>query len=141
MKKENIVIFYLLSFTWGILWTLLGLLVLPIVLLIFNKKVELLTRQKRLVVYIKDAGFGGGISLGIYSIVGSKSERLIRHEIGHTIQNAWFGPLFIFIVGIPSMIRYRYRKIIKKRNPEKVLPDYDSIWFEGQATKLGNRYQ
>ena len=28
----------------------------------------------------------------------------------------------------------------KKRNPQIVLPKYNSIWFEGQATRWGEKY-
>ena len=56
-----------------------------------------------------------------------------NHEYGHTFQNAILGPFFIFIVAIPSAIRYWYREFSKKTQP-----DYDAIWFEGSATEIGN---
>lgn len=45
------------------------------------------------------------------------------------------GPLFIFIVAIPSACRYHYQNY----RSSKGLPneDYDAIWFEGTATKWG----
>ena len=55
-----------------------------------------------------------------------------NHELGHTFQNAILGPFFIFIVAIPSAIRYWYRRFSKKTKPE-----YDAIWFEGSATSIG----
>ena len=47
-----------------------------------------------------------------------------------------------FVISIPSAIRYHHRKQIRKKDPEKAkeLPDYDSIWFEGQATEWGKKY-
>lgn len=60
-----------------------------------------------------------------------------KYKQGHGIQNYYFGPFMIFIVFIPSAIRYWYREIIKKINSNKALSEYDSIWFEKQATDLG----
>jgi hypothetical protein len=42
------------------------------------------------------------------------------------------------VISLPSFLRYWYRRIIVKINKNKKLPPYDSIWFEGQATRLGN---
>lgn len=59
-----------------------------------------------------------------------------NHEYGHTFQNAILGPFFIFIVAIPSAIRYWYQEI--RRRQYKHTTDYDLIWFEGSATDIGN---
>ena len=42
-----------------------------------------------------------------------------------------------FVICIPSAARYWYREYLWHFNKEKYrkLPPYDSIWFEGQATK------
>ena len=47
-----------------------------------------------------------------------------------------------FVICIPSAIRYWYREFIWHCNKEKFnkLPEYDAIWFEGQATKWGKKY-
>ena len=62
---------------------------------------------------------------------------MLYHESGHGIQNLLFGPLMPFVVSIPSAIRYWYREYLMKVKKIKCwnLPDYDSIWFEGTATK------
>jgi hypothetical protein len=45
----------------------------------------------------------------------------------------------LIIVALPSLIRSRYRVYLteKKGVDTRTLPPYDSIWFEGQATRLG----
>lgn len=65
-----------------------------------------------------------------------------QHESGHGIQNIMFGPLMPFIVSIPSCIRYWYREYLVRSGKKKYyeLPEYDSIWFEGMATRLGEKY-
>lgn len=47
-----------------------------------------------------------------------------------------------FVICIPSATRYWYREYLWKTDKAKykTLPDYDEIWFEGQATKWGETY-
>ena len=47
-----------------------------------------------------------------------------------------------FLVSIPSMIRFWYREAVValKRKTLSQLPTYDSIWFEGTASKIGTQY-
>ena len=131
MKKS---IFYLLSFTWGAILTVIGLIVAG-VLLVFKKK-----KPKRWgYCWYFEVGEGwGGLELGpIFLTSKNPSIHTRNHERGHAIQNCWFGPLFILLVWIPSATRYWYRRIRSKMGlPNKT--DYDDIWFEEQATRLGN---
>ena len=78
----------------------------------------------------------GGVSLGIFSFICEEAgEHTLNHEFGHSIQNAIFGPLFPFIVAIPSATRYwKFVANQKKGIPNE---DYDAIWFEGSATYWG----
>jgi hypothetical protein len=64
----------------------------------------------------------------------------MAHECGHGLQNIMFGPLFIFIIFIPSCIRYWYRELRYERKGIMPPTSYDSIWFEGWATELGKKY-
>ena len=145
-KKEKLLtnkpLFYLLSFTWGILTTLIGLLALLAVITFTNKKQKIVkVVAGRIVVCLPHANFGG-ISMGIVLIVSEFYPPLVKHELGHTIQNMLFGPLFIFIVGIPSGIRYHFFDQLSRRHYRKYGTNllYDAAWFEGQATSLGNKY-
>lgn len=47
-----------------------------------------------------------------------------------------------FVISIPSAIRYWYREILSRVDFQKYkqLPDYDAIWFEGQATRWGSDF-
>ena len=56
------------------------------------------------------------------------------------IQNAILGPFMPFVVGIPSAIRYWYRELKYNRKGKVPPTSYDSIWFEGQATRIGVNY-
>ena len=50
----------------------------------------------------------GGISLGMYCFLNpvfAKNDAAIAHElIGHTLQSRILGPLYLFVVGIPSVL-------------------------------------
>lgn len=47
----------------------------------------------------------------------------------------------MLVIGIPSFIRLRYRERMYRRFEDIILPSYDSIWFEGQATRWGEKYK
>lgn len=141
MSKKRIIAFYIASFTWGILWTLIGLVIASAICMINIKNIEVSTYLGRIKVRIKNKSFGG-ISLGIVFIVDKyNSQRINRHEVGHTIQNCFLGPLFIPLVAIPSGIRYQLFDYLDKRHYNKYgkYLDYDAAWFEHQATVLGEK--
>lgn len=134
--KPNKLIFYILSFTWGILATIVGAIVM-LGCIIFTKKKPMRFGDCW---YIKVGKIWGGFSLGPFLIVDRVSDLSdIKHEHGHSIQNCVFGPLWLFIIGIPSMTRYWYRKLRKKLGYKNKTKYYD-IWFEKQATEWGCKY-
>ena len=130
MKKS---IFYLLSFTWGIVLTIIGLAVAG-VLLIARKK----PKRWGHCWYFEVGKSWGGLELGpIFLTSKNPSRRTKNHEHGHAIQNCYWGPLFILVIWIPSALRYHYRNLRDKLKLYNKT-DYDAIWFEGQATNIGN---
>lgn len=50
--------------------------------------------------------FTGGISLGKYIFVYNNKNKglIIRHECGHVKQSKILGPLYLLVIGIPSII-------------------------------------
>ena len=64
---------------------------------------------------------------------GSSANYINLHEFGHTFQNCLLGPLFPFVVAIPSATRYWLREIF----PKKEWAPYDGSWFEDAATQCG----
>lgn len=73
--------------------------------------------------------FNGGISLGKYIILCSKREKSVRHEYGHCIQSRMLGPLYLLVVGLPSIM---HAALCKCRGHS-----YYDIWCERWADKLG----
>ncbi len=128
--------FYLLSLTWGLPMNLAGGLVAAAMLLTGHKM-----HRFGPCFYFEQGKSWGGMDWGMF-IVANKGagERLLSHELGHAMQNCRFGPFMPFLVGIPSSLRYRARKLrtrITGKEPEK---PYDGVWFEAQATAVGAEY-
>lgn len=142
------ILFYILSFTWGILMTLIGYLVL-LCLLPFGK-LKKYDHQKKYHEYLilqlnTNKGYGFSIGNVIFiskdSFMDSESYySMVDHEIGHTIHNCIFGPFVIFLVYIPSMIRFHMRRRYFKKHGKHPKSNYDEIWFEGTATQIGTYY-
>jgi hypothetical protein len=83
--------------------------------------------------------YWGGVELGCMCIVSEPtSQHTLDHEFGHSIQNCFFGP-FMILISLASATRYWWREFQKKKG-KKLVP-YDTIWFEGQATKWGETYR
>ncbi len=73
------------------------------------------------------------LSLGSYLFVtDSSKERIVNHEYGHYLQNLKLGPLYLLVVGLPSICWYwlsRKNSYIKKT--------YFERFPENWADKLG----
>lgn len=125
-------LYWLLNFTWGILTTLCGLL-LSLAMLCIGKKLK----RWHSIWYFQIFDNWGGMEMGtMFLRDNSNYISTNNHEYGHTFQNAILGPFFIFIIAIPSAIRYWYQEIRKRQHKPNV--EYDLIWFEGSATDIGN---
>lgn len=93
---------------------------------------------KGLSVYFNDHFFRSGVSLGNYIILDSAYlnyvglENTIKHEHGHQIQSLYLGPLYLIVIGIPSICGNIYSKIFHKSSEWY----YNQPW-EHWADKLG----
>lgn len=126
--SKHLILHWILMFTWALPTTILGLLI-TVILLLAGKRPERYGHAYRFV-------FGknwGGLTMGLMFMQdSSRNDFVARHEYGH-IHQIILGPLFLFLVAIPSAIRYWIHTLSKKGN----LPAYDEIWFERSATNLG----
>ena len=128
-------LWYILTFTWGLPLTLFGA---------FISLFLIITKHKpRKFLHCLEFDFGnnwGGLEGGFFTFVANNMGESWTlhtrcHEYGHSFQNALFGPFTIFIVAIPSAIRYWVRIFKQKKN--KTCKPYDAIWFEDSASQLG----
>lgn len=125
-------LYYILALTWGGLLTYSGFIVLFILFIYkkINNDCEINKYNGILQVKIND--YWGGCSLGlIYLRDFESSDSINEHEFGHTFQNCLLGPLFIFLIAIPSVIRYWFSGKLNK--------PYDAVWFEDSATQIGRK--
>ena len=125
--------YYILSFTWGLPLTLVGLAVSFLMIITGH-------RPKRYGwTWYFDAGENwGGSEFGICFVKArNEGDRICRHEFGHGIQNCIYGPLTPIIVNLPSSARYWYRRISIALGCSPKGDNYD-IWFEKEADEMGN---
>ena len=89
-------------------------------------------------IFPKQFGEGWGFEMGCFFFVSydcDEDARMNSHEAGHGLQNIIWGPLMLFVISIPSFIRFWYREFQMKKG--KKLKPYDSIWLEAQASNWG----
>ena len=129
MKK----LFYILNLTWGLPMTLIGAIA-ALGLIIGGKRP---TRHCGCLCFtVKPKKAWSGVSLGPVMIVTDRATGATKdHELGHAVQNAVYGPVHV-LISMASGVRCLYRST---QDPG-TLPPYDSIWFEGQATRWGEQY-
>lgn len=80
----------------------------------------------------------GAVTLGNYIFVGLNSEyrKIVKHELGHTIQSKILGPLYLIIIGIPSITYCGLRRLfpsLRKKN-------YYNFFSEKSANYLSEKY-
>jgi len=141
------IMFWVVSLTWGALLTIPGIIIALFAILLGGKP-----HRNGCSFIVEIGGNWGGLEIGAISLCGRYSqvdgpcyyldwwEHTRKHEFGHNLQQLFFGPLQLFIVGIPSVCRYWYDRLEKKHASERDNDWYDSIWFEGTATRWGTKW-
>lgn len=83
-----------------------------------------------IIYYTKDTV--GNVSLGdSIFISATASSRIVKHELGHTRQSLILGPLYLIVIGIPSIIWAAIHRAIAPDKP------YNWFYTEAWANKLG----
>ena len=129
MKKlANILIFCLL-FVWQLPQNLVALCWLP-----FAGRVRVLAcRNYCVALAARLPKAASGVSLGNFAIISPQcadNERTLRHEAdGHTVDSKIFGPLYLLVIGIPSVLHLLYRNRFAPHKP------YDDFYTERWANR------
>lgn len=127
--------YYISNLTWGLPMTSIGLIIACVLICTGHKP----KRWGGCIYFNVGKEYWGGVSLGLVFLADPEDdEHTKNHEFGHSIQNAKYGLLMPFIVAIPSFLRACYHTIRDYCGLQN--KPYDSIWFEGEATELGNKY-
>ena len=86
-------LFWTLSWTWGIIVTLIGSLIFAVLTSLGYKPF------RNIYGYAIEIGEGwGGLEMGPFCLVSKNpSQHTLNHEFGHGVQNCFFGPFMLFI--------------------------------------------
>lgn len=141
----KVFLYRLTQCTWGILQTLLGVIVF-----LLHIKDEHFSFHGAIVTKWKSKS---SVSLGMFVFVTDEpyfyenlkkeytkeelSKRLLVHEYGHTIQSLILGPLYLIVMGIPSTLWGFLPSCYNKRKNENV--SYFSFFTERWANCLGEK--
>lgn len=134
------ILMFIGQWTWGLIQNLLGLIV---VICLRNKSLHAF--HGAIIVEYQEAKFIkqlGTFTLGMfifYKLVDNESKQnLLAHEYGHTIQSLIYGPLYLPIVGVFSLLWARkYWKNKKTYNQKNIF--YADRYPERQANYWGKK--
>ena len=76
---------------------------------------------------------GSSISLADFRILGDES--VLFHEYGHSVQSLYLGPLYLIVIGLPSIVWCT----IRSYTPLFRHVDYLSFYTERWAENLGRK--
>ena len=123
----------ILLYIWQLPQNLLGL-----ILLLFMKPYVSKEKYKG-ITYVVSSKMSGGISLGNYIILSkyygdkTKHQNVWDHEWGHTRDSRMFGPLYLLVIGLPSLIwAWLYGAVIPYTTN-----GYYKFYTEKRADRLG----
>ena len=88
------------------IWQLPQHIIAYIIMLVKHKSIESMTNDDGILYYLVDNLFNSGISLGNYIFLDSNGYydyKTIKHEHGHQIQSLMLGPLYLIVIGLPSI--------------------------------------
>lgn len=128
-------LYYLVQCTWGAVQTFLGF-----ILFLFNFNRPHFFYRNAMVTVWKNRS---GLSLGAFIFVPSFKDtsrtgiqrRIIVHEYGHTIQSLILGPLYLPVIGLPSLIWNNVPALERRRIRRNY--SYYSFYTERWANHLG----
>ena len=89
-------------------------------------------------IYMTNSKYGS-VSLGNLVFISNNARdynKTLTHELGHTLQSKVLGPLYLFVIGVPSLLWATSRKVYKP------LCEIDYYWFftEAWADKWADEY-
>ncbi len=92
-----------LDFTWGIMGTFFGFILSLVMILLGGEVVPRWGKHAKVLAPWYMDSWRGAVSLGPV-LTGYRHFSAWAHEYGHTWQNRILGPLYVFVIGIPSLI-------------------------------------
>ena len=126
--------YYLLQVTWGLVNNIIALEIL-IVLMIINPRRN---RKMFFNAFLIEWKLSSSLGIGNFIFTDNSNKDICIHEYGHNIQSIILGPLFIFVIGIPSFLWLMLPAFQTIRKIKKI--SYYDFYPERWANKLGSKY-
>ncbi len=144
MKKNvfTCILYTVIQWTWGIVQNILGALLFLFYLL---KEPKSKIRYYHGAIVINRKPGLGSMGLGMFIFNGHvgnpDEEKVLVHEWGHTVQSVILGPLFLFVIGIPSVLWAFIPAFVKMRKEKgiKYTDLYCEKWASGMGEKLSKQ--
>lgn len=117
------------------LWQLPQYLVALVCLLTYKmqKRAAKPFKEKGSKIYVIE-NHPSGVSFGPIIFVRENYKLTVCHELGHSKQSRMLGPLYLLVIGLPSLIHFWWWNPTCKH-------DYYHFWCEKWADKLGGVYR
>jgi len=131
---KNLALKRILFWVWSQPQTAIGYLIQFFVVM-FNKVVIIDFDAVRAIYFGSN---WGGVSLGKFIFMCKEmlfEDKYTKHEFGHSMQSLYLGPLYLLVIGLPSILRALYVTI----NP-KSSATYYNFYTEKWANYLGDKY-
>lgn len=81
----------------------------------------------------------GSVSLGNLVFISKYTrnyEKTLKHELGHTIQSKYLGPLYLLVIGLPSILWVAVRMMSKTLQKKDYYSFYTEAWAEELAKEI-----
>ena len=122
--------YYLLQWTWGLPQNLLGL----VVWLICKGETQPRFHGAAIKRWRRSSGSAG---IGMFLFLQEDADReLLLHEYGHSLQSIILGPLFLPVVGLPSLLWAQLP--VARRWRKRHQKSYYWLYCESWANRLGS---
>ena len=123
------------------IWQLPQHIIAYAIMIVNHKSIKQMVNKDGIRYYLVKHLSNCGISLGNYIFLdadGNYDNIIVRHEYGHQIQSLMLGPLYLIVIGLPSIIGNIINVIKYKYFRKYYDPDfyYKQPW-EAWADKLG----
>jgi hypothetical protein len=120
------------------IWQLPQNIIAIMFLLVIKDKDFVSVQTKDDVNFYKIKNFDSGVSFGSLVFINAENSdpRTIRHEYGHSLQSRMLGPLYLIVVGLPSLTMNIICRI--KGWDSEYSKNYYNRFPENWADKLGN---
>ena len=89
---------FIVKFFWELPSNVVGFL------LMFFVGLEKMEFDKEKGILIATMDYTGGMTMGVFIFIGREDRNLLPHEYGHIRQGWVCGPLYLLIIGLPSLI-------------------------------------